>query len=249
MGVNMGNQVTGLAAVPRPAAGGRQVGEDRALLARILVVEDDHGLRAAITRGLREEHFDVVCAGDGREALRVADGTVDAVVLDIGLPDSDGRDVCQALRATGFDVPVLFLTARDNLTDRLSGFAAGGDDYLCKPFHVAELAARLRAGLRRIRAATPADAGTYLDPVTHALHDGDVMVNLTPTEFRILACLMAGPGTAVRRRVLVRAGWPEGAYVRANTLEQYVTRLRRKLAQTPTERHIDAVRGVGYRFR
>jgi two-component system response regulator MprA len=221
-----------------------------ALLARVLVVEDDQGLRAAIVRGLREEHFDAVAAADGRDALRAVDHRVDAVVLDIGLPDSDGRDVCQAMRAAGIDVPVLFLTARDNLTDRLSGFAAGGDDYLCKPFHIAELAARLRAGLRRARAApAPGPAGPHLDPVTHALHDGPVTVGLTPTEFRILACLMAAPGTAVRRRVLVRSGWPEGAYVHANTLEQYVTRLRRKLRETATGPHIDAVRGVGYRYR
>jgi two-component system response regulator MprA len=220
------------------------------LRARILVVEDDHGLRAAIVRGLREEHFDPVAAADGRDALRAVDGRVDAVVLDIGLPDSDGRDVCQAMRAAGIEVPVLFLTARENLTDRLSGFAAGGDDYLCKPFHIAELAARLRASLRRARVAPAAvPTGPYLDPATHALHDGPDEIGLTPTEFRILACLMAAPGAAVRRRVLVRAGWPEGAYVHANTLEQYITRLRRKLRETATEQHIDAVRGVGYRYR
>jgi two-component system response regulator MprA len=220
------------------------------LRARVLVVEDDHGLRAAIVRGLREEHFDPVAAGDGRDALRAVDGRVDAVVLDIGLPDSDGRDVCQAMRAAGIEVPVLFLTARDHLTDRLSGFAAGGDDYLCKPFHIAELAARLRAGLRRARVApAAAPTGPHLDPATHALHDGPAEIALTPTEYRILACLMAAPGTAVRRRALVRAGWPEGAYVHANTLEQYITRLRRKLRASATVLHIDAVRGVGYRYR
>ncbi|MFF0526717.1 response regulator [Actinomadura nitritigenes] len=114
---------------------------------RVLIVEDDHQLRAALARGLREEGFTVSTAADGASALRAAEA--DAVVLDIRLPDSDGRDVCQALRARGMDAPVLFLTAHDALVDRLSGFSSGGDDYLAKPIHLAELAARLRAALRR----------------------------------------------------------------------------------------------------
>ncbi|WP_141698534.1 response regulator transcription factor, partial [Streptomyces lushanensis] len=112
---------------------------------RVLIVEDDHGLRDVIARGLRDEDFLVVTATDGASALRTADGSVDAVVLDVGLPDSDGRDVCQAMRAAGVTAPVVFLTAHDTLTDRLSGFSSGGDDYLAKPFHLSELAARIRA--------------------------------------------------------------------------------------------------------
>ncbi|MER6572392.1 response regulator, partial [Streptomyces sp. NPDC001093] len=123
---------------------------------RILIVEDDHALRDVLRRGLQDEEFDTVCAGDGATALRLATPDVSAVVLDVGLPDADGRDVCQAMRANGFLAPVLFLTARQGLTDRLSGFSAGGDDYLPKPFHLAELAARLRAALRRT--APPAAA-------------------------------------------------------------------------------------------
>jgi two-component system response regulator MprA len=99
---------------------------------RVLVVEDDHGLRGVLARGLREEHFEVLTAADGAGALRTVDDQIDAVVVDIGLPDSDGRDVCQAMRAAGMDMPVIFLTARDGLTSRLSGFSAGGDDYLAK---------------------------------------------------------------------------------------------------------------------
>src|SRR3954471_15638708 len=116
---------------------------------KVLVVEDDHALRDVLARALREQGFRVATAVDGRAALASAVDSPDVVVLDIGLPDSDGRDVCAAMRAQGIHAPVLFLTARDGLHDRLSGFAAGGDDYLSKPFHVSELLARLGALLKR----------------------------------------------------------------------------------------------------
>lgn len=218
---------------------------------RVLVVEDDHGLRDVLARGLREEHFDVLTAADGASALRTVRErqAVDAVVLDIGLPDSDGRDVCHAMRAAGVDVPVVFLTAHDGLADRLSGFSAGGDDYLGKPFHLVELAARVRAALRRAgRESAVEVAGLRLDPVAHALEVDGEGVPLTPIEFRLLACLMAAPGAVVRRRVLLRAAWPEGAYVSDNTLDQYLARLRRKLRDAGSPRGISTIRGVGYRF-
>ncbi|MFC9608246.1 response regulator transcription factor [Streptomyces niveus] len=220
-------------------------------LARILIVEDDHGLRDVLARGLRDEDFDVVTASDGAVALRTVDRSVDAVVLDIGLPDSDGRDVCQAMRGAGITAPVIFLTARGNLTDRLSGFASGGDDYLVKPFHLSELAARLRAVLARTGLSQVVTDGTgalRLDPVRHELSVHDRPVALTPTEFRLLARLMAEPGAAVRRRVLLRAGWPEGAQVSDNTLDQYLARLRRKLREANCPHRIHTVRGIGYRF-
>lgn len=217
---------------------------------RVLVVEDDHGLRDVVARGLREEEFDVVTAADGAGALRTVDAGVHAVVLDIGLPDSDGRDVCQALRAGGVRAPVVFLTARDDVVDRLSGFSAGGDDYLVKPFHLAELAARVRAVLRR-HGHDPAvgPAGLRLDPVRHVMEVRGRPVPLTPTEFRLLACLVATPGAVVRRRALVRAGWPEGAQVSDNTVDQYVTRLRRKLREARSAHGVATVRGVGYRLQ
>ncbi|MFI1096091.1 response regulator transcription factor [Streptomyces sp. NPDC020917] len=218
---------------------------------RVLVVEDDHGLRAILARGLREEDFDVLTAGDGASALKAvrSESRVDAVVLDIGLPDSDGRDVCHAMRADGIDVPVVFLTAHNNLPDRLAGFTAGGDDYLAKPFHLVELAARIRAALRRAgREAAVEASGVRLDPVAHVLEVGGLQVPLTPTEFRLMACVMAAPGTVVRRRALLRAAWPEGAQVSDNTLDQYMTRLRRKLREAGSPEAISTVRGVGYRF-
>ncbi|MEV5880779.1 response regulator transcription factor [Streptomyces sp. NPDC052101] len=216
----------------------------------ILIVEDDHALRDVLRRGLHDEDFDTVCAGDGATALRLATPDVSAVVLDVGLPDADGRDVCQALRAGGFLAPVVFLTARHGLTDRLSGFSAGGDDYLPKPFHLSELAARLRAALRRAAppAASATAGGLVLDAVRHSATVEGRRVDLTPTEFRLLAALTAAGGELVRRRELLRAGWPEGAQVSDNTLDQYLTRLRRKLRAAGSERTIATARGIGHRL-
>ncbi|MGW3465995.1 response regulator transcription factor, partial [Streptomyces olivaceoviridis] len=137
---------------------------------RILVVEDDHALRDVLRRGLSDEDFEPVLAADGATALRLATGAIAAAVLDVGLPDADGRDVCQAMRANGFAAPVIFLTARHQLTDRLSGFAAGGDVYLPKPFHLVELAAVLRAVLKRAVATPTVPAGDLvLDAVDHSV--------------------------------------------------------------------------------
>ncbi|MER5730298.1 response regulator transcription factor [Streptomyces sp. NPDC002138] len=215
----------------------------------VLVVEDDHRLRDVLLRGLREEGFDTTPAQDGAAALRLAVAGIDAVVLDVGLPDADGRDVCQALRANGFDRPVIFLTARHHLTDRLSGFSAGGDDYLAKPFHLAELAARLRAAVKRSPPAAPAVGGeVVLDAVRHTCAVRGLPMSLTPTEFRILAALLAAAGDLVSRRELVRAGWPEGAQVSDNTLDQYLTRLRRKLREAGSTLVLATARGVGHRL-
>src|SRR5690242_18251807 len=195
----------------------------------VLLVEDDDELRGVVARGLKEEGFAVDFAGSGAQALqRVERVAPDVLVIDIGLPDTDGRDLCQALRARGIQTPVLFLTARDAVVDRVSGFDAGGDDYLAKPFAFAELVARLNALLRRSGSDGALEAGGLtLDPLTHSIGDGSTEVPLTPTEFRLLARLFAGTGEAVRRRDLVRAAWPHGAIVRQNTLDSYVARLRR----------------------
>ncbi|MDH6539955.1 response regulator transcription factor [Streptomyces sp. SPB4] len=216
---------------------------------RILVVEDDHALRDVLLRGLRDEDFDPAPAADGAAALRLAGEAFDGVVLDVGLPDADGRDVCQALRARGFTAPVVFLTAHHDLADRLSGFSAGGDDYLAKPFHLVELAARLRAALRRAGPPAPAAAGDLLlDPTRHTCTVAGKPVDLTPTEFRLLAVLIAAAGGLVTRRALVRAGWPEGARVSDNTLDRYLSRLRRKLRAAGSDRTLATSRGIGHRL-
>ncbi|MEU6553236.1 response regulator transcription factor [Streptomyces sp. NPDC046915] len=216
---------------------------------KILVVEDDHALRDVLRRGLAEEGFEPVLAADGATALRlVADG-IGAVVLDVGLPDADGRDVCQAMRANGFGAPIIFLTARHHLTDRLSGFSAGGDDYLPKPFHLAELVARLRATLKRAASSAVATAGDLvLDATRHSACVGDADVDLSPTEFRLLATLVAADGGIVARRDLVRAAWPDGAQVSDNTLDQYLSRLRRKLREAGSGLSLRTARGIGHRL-
>ncbi|MGW5866676.1 response regulator transcription factor [Streptomyces sp. NPDC055239] len=216
---------------------------------KILVAEDDHALRDVLLRGLRDEDFDPLPAPDGATALRLATGDIAAALLDVGLPDADGRDVCQAMRANGLAFPIIFLTARHRLTDRLSGFSAGGDDYLPKPFHLAELMARLRAALKRAAPVHPMTTGDLsLDAVRHRCTLGTVEIALTPTEFRLLAALMAASGAVVTRRELIRAGWPDGARVNDNTLDQYLTRLRRKLRGAGSTLAIGTARGVGHRL-
>jgi two-component system OmpR family response regulator len=215
---------------------------------KVLVVEDDADLRGVLLRGLREEGFEATGVGTGAELLaRIEPESPGVLIVDIGLPDADGRDLCQALRAQGVQTPVLFLSARDALTDRVTGFSAGGDDYVTKPFAFAELVARLHALLRR-----SGDTGTVargvlrLDPLAHAAFVETTKIPLTPTEFRLLAKLVSMPGQAVRRRDLVQTGWPHGARVRDNTLDAYIARLRRKLAPHPSAPRIVTVHGVGY---
>ncbi len=217
----------------------------------VMLAEDDPALRSVIARGLAEDGLRCEAVETGAALLAgVGEAGPDVLVIDIGLPDSDGRDVCQALRARGVSTPVLFLTARDALVDRLAGFDAGGDDYLTKPFALDELVARLRALLRRAGAVASASVGSAtLDPVAHAITTPDQRIPLTPTEFRILAALFARPGVAVRRRDLARAGWPAGAIVNDNTLDTYIARLRRKLRMLPEPPALETVHGVGYLIR
>src|ERR1700754_401141 len=214
---------------------------------RVGICEDDQQLQSVLARALRAEDFEVRVTATGRDAVRVFSlEPPDLLVLDIGLPDADGRDVCQALRAHGVDAPVLFLTARGQLTDKLSAFHAGGDDFLTKPFALAELLVRTHALLKRRAAAAPAPGGLRLDPARHGVSAGERTEALTPTEFRLLAALVARPGTVVRRAELVAAAWPDGAVVNANTLDAYVGRLRRKLRALEVGERIETARGVGY---
>jgi len=227
------------------------------------ICEDDDQLRGVVRQALEREGLTVRATASGGEAVRAfAQQPPDVLILDIGLPDADGRDVCQALRARGVTTPVLFLTARDALPDRLSGFRAGGDDYLTKPFAVAELLVRIEALLRRIPGAqdppgpgdgsvpgTGAVAVTVLDPVAHAVAWGPARESLTPTEFRLLAALAARPGAVLRRTELIAAGWPDGAIVHDNTLDAYIARIRRKLRAVGAPQAVETLRGVGYVLR
>jgi two-component system, OmpR family, response regulator len=215
---------------------------------RILLVEDDADLREMVGRALVREGFDVAGRATGGDALRAVDHYIpDAIVLDIGLPDSDGRDVCEAIRSRGVKAPVLFLTARDAVSDRIAGFGAGGDDYVMKPFEVKELVARLRALLRRFGPDPMLEArGLRLDPIAQTVQSGDTRVALTPTEFRLLAALAEQPGEPMHRRDLRAAAWPTGGVVHDNTLDAHLARLRRKLREVPDAPEIRTVHGVGY---
>ena len=213
--------------------------------------EDDPAIRKILQRTIAHAEHQSVVAFNGAEALRLfASRPLDVIIMDIGLPDADGRDVVHALKAAGQHAPVLFLTALGALHDRLSGFAAGAEDYVAKPFEVAEVLARLEVlghRGRRPRATEPAP-GLTLDPVSHSATTSSGSVRLTPTEFRVLASIMSRPGEVVRRHAVVAAGWPEGAYVADNTLDSYLRRVRAKLEEINSPSSIETVRGVGYRL-
>jgi two-component system, OmpR family, response regulator len=220
------------------------------LAPKLLVLEDDAQLCDVLVRSLRAEGFEARGVRTARELLdRVGGELPDVFVIDIGIPDADGRDVCQALRAQGIDTPVLFLTARDALTDRLSGFSAGGDDYVTKPFDIEEVVARVQALLRRSGTDAALEAcGLELDPTERTVRQDGASVSLTPTEFRLLAALAGRPGKPLARAGLVRAAWPHGAIVHENTLDVYIARLRRKLRSLPDPPKIVTVHGTGYRL-
>jgi two-component system response regulator MprA len=219
---------------------------------RIGLCEDDPAIRRVVTSALRLAGHDCEVAHDGGEALRLFAGDMqpDVVVLDIGLPDADGRDICQALRAAGVHAPVLFLTALGQVHEKIAGFAAGGDDYLPKPFDVKELVVRIEALGRRARGAAPvAGSGLRLDPARHALVFDGHEVGLTPTEYRMLGAIAARPGEVTRRREVIAAGWPDGAIVADNTVDAYAARIRRKLKKVGAPLQLEAVRGVGFVLR
>lgn len=215
------------------------------------VCEDDPSIRRLLGEALRFAGHETLMAHDGGEALRSfgADSAIDVMVLDIGLPDSDGRDVCQALRSAGQNAPVLFLTALGATHERLAGFGAGGDDYVAKPFELKELIARLEALGRRGRPPLTTTSGLELDPSRHAARTSSGEVLLTPTEFRMLAAITSRPDEVVRRRSVIAAAWPEGAVVAENTVDSFMRRIRTKLEAIESPVSIETVRGVGFRLR
>jgi two-component system OmpR family response regulator len=215
------------------------------------ICEDDESVRRVLTDALKMSGYDVLIARNGHDAMRTFGnpGSVDVMIIDIGLPDADGRDVCQALRAEGQHAPVLFLTALDGVHDRVSGFRAGGDDYVPKPFAISEVRERLLALLRRTRPAPESVTGLHLDPDRFSVRTENAEQMLTPTEFRLLAALTAQPGEVVRRRAAVAAAWPDGAMVSENTIDSYIRRLRVKLDAVDSPVELTTVRGVGFVLR
>ncbi|WP_310528001.1 response regulator transcription factor [Nocardioides sp.] len=215
------------------------------------ICEDDPAIRRLVTQAMVVSGHEVLSAHDGGEALRLfgPDSAVEVLVMDIGLPDSDGRDVTQALRSAGQAAPVVFLTALGTVHDKLSGFSAGGDDYLSKPFDVKELIARVEALGRRGRPAPDSPSGLVLDPTRHGVRSDSGEVLLTPTEFRMLAAITSRPGQVVRRRTVVAAAWPDGAVVNENTIDSFIRRIRAKLESIGSPVTIETVRGVGFRLQ
>ncbi|MDA0184697.1 response regulator transcription factor [Solirubrobacter phytolaccae] len=217
---------------------------------RILVVDDEPSVRDALDRALRMDGYKVQVAADGREALdALADQPPDAIVLDVLMPEPDGLEVCRRLRAAGDHTPVLMLTARDAVPDRVAGLDAGADDYLIKPFALEELGARLRALLRRT--GTPnADILRYadlkLDPAGHTVTRGASPIELTRTEYLLLELLLRHPRQVLTRTQIFEQVWGYDFGPSSNSLEVYVGYLRRKLGEP---RLIQTVRGVGYVLR
>jgi two-component system OmpR family response regulator len=215
---------------------------------RLLVVEDDVKLAAAVARGLRHEGYAVDVCGDGDTALAQAGVyPYDGIVLDLMLPRRDGVEVCRALRERGCWAPVLMLTARGGVGDRIRGLDVGADDYLAKPFDFGELVARLRALVRRAPAERPVQlkvGDLAVDPATHTVSCAGRAVALTAREFSVLEFLARHAGEAVSRTVLLDHVWDENFYGSTNVVDQYIGALRRKLGQ----RRIATIRGVGFRL-
>ena len=221
---------------------------------RILVVDDEPAVRESLRRALALEGYEVQLAGDGGQALKtLAFSAPDALVLDVLMPGVDGLEVCRRLRAGGDRTPVLMLTAREGVADRVAGLDAGADDYLVKPFALEELFARLRALLRR----TGADGGEEvlrfadlsLDPRTHAVRRGERELELTRTEFLLLELFLRNPRQVLTRSLIFDRVWGYDFGPASNSLEVYVGYLRRKLGAGGEPRLIQTVRGVGYALR
>ena len=219
---------------------------------RVLVVEDDRDIADVLRRSLRMEGYEVRLAGDGEQALEESSVfEPDAVILDLGLPRLDGVEVCKQLREEG-DVPILMLTARDGLSDRVDGLDAGADDYLVKPFERAELLARLRALLRRRppRGSAFIVAGELrLNPDTREVFRGEREIELTGREFELLEHLMRNERLVVSRQTLLDEVWDYHPYAETNTIDVFVSNLRRKLEAEGEPRVLHTVRGSGYVLR
>jgi DNA-binding response OmpR family regulator len=225
-------------------------------MARLLLVEDDGDIGDSLGRVLGHEGHDVVRAGDGQSGLaQVMANRFDLVLLDLGLPDLDGLEVCRRVREVRPDQPILVLTARAQEIDTVVGLDAGADDYVTKPFRLAELLARTRALLRRTTRVAPlSDSGlaggdVRVDPRSRRAWQGDRELELTPKEFDLLVLLLREAGAVVSRSQIIDEVWDPNWFGPTKTLDMHILSLRRKLGDDPTQpRYITTVRGVGYRF-
>jgi two-component system response regulator MprA len=222
---------------------------------KILVVDDEQPLREALERALKVERYEVETLENGTlalERMKTAGNEIDAVVLDVLMPGIDGLEVCRRLRASGDKTPVLMLTARIEVEDRVAGLDAGADDYVTKPFDLEELLARLRALLRR--AGSPSDqvlrfADLVLDPVAHEVRRGERLIEATRTEFLLLELFLLNPRQVLSRSIIFERVWGYDFGPSSNSLEVYIGYLRRKTESGGEPRLIHTVRGVGYILR
>jgi two-component system, OmpR family, response regulator MprA len=224
-------------------------------MAHILVVDDEPAVRRALERALRLDKHEVELAIDGEEALdRLAERPADAVILDVMMPGVDGLEVCRRMRAAGDKTPVLMLTARDAIDDRVLGLDVGADDYLVKPFALRELQARLRALLRRSgddgdSTETLRFADLVLDPVAHEVYRGERLVDLSKTEFLLLELFMKHPRQVLTRSTIFENVWGYDFGPTSNALGVYIGYLRRKTEEGDEPRLLHTVRGIGYVLR
>jgi DNA-binding response OmpR family regulator len=216
----------------------------------ILIVEDDHPLRASIARGLREASFQVDEASTGSEGLAKASSTVyDAIILDILLPEKDGVEVCRELRSQGIWVPILILTALDSVEQRITGLDAGADDYLGKPFDFGELLARIRALTRRHDREEGGDiqvGDLHIDPRRRSVQRGHRTIELTAKEFDFLLFLARNAGRVVSRNEILAEVWKDSGGSHSNVIDVYASRLRKKVDDGEAVPLVTTLRGVGY---
>jgi two-component system, OmpR family, response regulator MprA len=223
-------------------------------MARVLVVDDEPAVRRALERALKLDDYDVALAADGQDALdQLASSPADAVVLDIAMPRVDGLEVARRMRRAGDRTPILMLTARDAIEDRVEGLDVGADDYLVKPFALKELQARLRALLRRTDEGTRGEVLRFedltLDPVAHEVRRGGRLIDLTKTEFLLLEMFMHHPRQVLTRSQIFEHVWGYDFGPTSNALGVYIGYLRRKTEADAETRLLHTVRGVGYILR
>lgn len=223
--------------------------------AKLLVVDDEPNIRDLLAASLKFAGFQVTTAGDGRSALHTARGeSFDLIVLDVMMPDMDGFTVIRRLRAAGIQTPVVFLTARDDVADKLTGLEEGGDDYVTKPFSLEELVARINAVLRRTRFAGDDDsliryADVTLNELTHEVHRDGQLIDLSPTEFKLLRYLLLNAERVVSKAQILDHVWEYDFMGDANIVESYISYIRRKIELPDHATLIHTRRGVGYMLR